>query len=95
MKILSLTLILFLTACGPAAEMPKFNSPRVENFESHERANFYTLPKSGAVNLPNRLWPEGRWRYNNGLINFRWNAIFKTYNSASPTHDRQGLCSLS
>lgn len=67
--------------------MPKINSPKGENFEASEGVKFHSLPKSGEVYLLNCLWPEGRWKHNNRLIHFCWNAFFKTYNSASPTHD--------
>lgn len=78
----------FLTACGPAPEMPEYKSASVDLLNKNDQKNFYLLPLKGSARTPDKLWSGSFWRSNRGLINYRWHTLFpEGFDYLSPSHD--------
>lgn len=66
-------LVLLITGCGKAPDMPRLESASIELLDGKDETRFYLLPLKAEVSLKNNLWSDDRWKINQGSINLRWN----------------------
>lgn len=81
-------LTIFFVSCGPAPEMPEYQSEESRLFTMMQERNFNQLPLTGTANSKGKFWSGNYWPMRKGNINYRWNSPrHETFGYDSPTQD--------